>query len=71
MLVDFVTVKGEKVTINALKILYAVLNEKKNIVTIWLDSGDFFDINYEEFIALKSRITSFPFTTHLSKNTNS
>lgn len=70
MLVDFVTVKGEKVTINALKILYAVLNEKKNIVTIWLDSGDFFDINYEEFIALKSRITGFPFTTHLSKNTN-
>lgn len=71
MLVDFVTVKGEKVTINALKILYAVLNEKKNIVTIWLDSGDFFDINYEEFIALKNRITGFHFTTHLSKNTNS
>lgn len=71
MLLDFVTVKGEKVTINALKILYAVLNERKNIVTIWLDSGDFFDVNYEEFIALKSRITDFPITTHLSKNTNS
>lgn len=63
MLADFVTVKGEKVTINALKILYAVLNEKKNIVTIWLDSGDFFDINYEEFIALKSRISDSPFST--------
>lgn len=71
MLVDFVTVKGEKVTINVLKILYSVLNEKKNIVTIWLDSGDFFDLNYEEFIALKSRITGSSFTTHLSKNTNS
>lgn len=71
MLADFVTVKGEKVTINALKILYAVLNERKNIVTIWLDSGDLFDVNYEEFIALKSHITGFSFTTHLSKNTNS